>query len=339
MFRAGLIGLGNIASRYSKPGDPEPYCHAGGIAQCKGIEVAVVADDSEENSGYYLETWGNVSVFTSGEEMLEAVDLDVVAICTPPMTHQELTLKAIDVGVKVVFVEKPLAISLNDIDEINSRADEKGSLVVVSHTRHWGEQLKHMARLICQKGLIGNVQAVTSVCDGPILTFAVHGIDMLCQFAGYDPVSVCGYTSGPKVEFRSGLLEQPLILGAVVKFKSGVIGYHRGQKGPDGDFFVEIIGTKGVARVGFSSGVQVWDNNNNPIETTKLGLPPTKGSPFKKAYQEIVDYLLGKGMAECTREQYMPVYEITFGLMESFISGQMITLPCKHRSRRFYAYR
>ena len=44
MYRVGLIGLGNIASRYSTPADPFPYCHAGGIWQCKSTDLVAVAD-------------------------------------------------------------------------------------------------------------------------------------------------------------------------------------------------------------------------------------------------------------------------------------------------------
>ncbi len=48
MYRVGIIGLGNIASRYSKPEEPYPYCHAGGIRQCESTELVAVADLSQE---------------------------------------------------------------------------------------------------------------------------------------------------------------------------------------------------------------------------------------------------------------------------------------------------
>jgi predicted dehydrogenase len=339
MFKVGLIGLGDIAAKYTKPGNLQAYCHAGGVELCEGVEITAVADDSKENMDYYSQTWGDVSSFASGEEMLDAAPLDIVAICTPAMTHKKLILKAMDAGVKVIFAEKPLATSLKDIDEINLHADKIGSLVVVSHTRRWGPQLQHMARLIHQEDLIGDLLSITTVCDGPVLTFAIHGIDMLCQFAGdADPVSVFGYTSEPKTESKSGLPEQPIIEGAIVKFNSGVTAYHRGQLGPYDGFVAEILGTKGLAKVGFGSEVQVYDEKNNLMETSELHLPP-KVSPFKIAYQEIRDHLEGGGVPNCTRDQYMPVYELAFGLLESSISKREISLPCVNRNRLFYAYR
>ena len=224
MFKVGLIGLGKIAAKYTNPGDSHAYCHAGGVELCEGVEITAVADDSKENRDYYSQTWGDVSAFENGEGMLDTVPLDIVAICTPAMTHKKLILKAIDAGVKVIFAEKPLATSLKDIDEINLHADQTGSPVVVSHTRHWDLQLQHMSRLIHQRDIIGELVSVTTVCGGPILTFAIHGIDMLCQFVGDDdPVSVFGYTSEPKTESKSGLLGQPTVQGSLVKFNSGVM--------------------------------------------------------------------------------------------------------------------
>ena len=44
MYGVGLVGLGSIAARYSTPSEPFPYCHAGGIRQCKLTNLVAVAD-------------------------------------------------------------------------------------------------------------------------------------------------------------------------------------------------------------------------------------------------------------------------------------------------------
>ena len=48
MYCVGLIGLGSIATRYSTPSDSFPYCHAGGIRQCKLTNLVAVADMDED---------------------------------------------------------------------------------------------------------------------------------------------------------------------------------------------------------------------------------------------------------------------------------------------------
>ncbi|MBN2132851.1 MAG: Gfo/Idh/MocA family oxidoreductase, partial [Sedimentisphaerales bacterium] len=231
-FKAGIIGLGNIGARYTGPGDPKAFCHAGGIELCDGIEVAAVADDLAQNRETYCRTWGEAPAFESGEEMLRQAKLDVVAVCTPAMTHTRLILAAVEAGVPVIFAEKPLATSLAEIDEINRRADAAGSLIVVSHTRHWDPPLVHAARLVRRDRIIGDIQAITSTCGGPVLTMAIHGLDLLCQFADSDPSAVFGYTGPIERHPESGLLEQAVLQGAVALFQGGTVGYVRGQDGP-----------------------------------------------------------------------------------------------------------
>ena len=58
MYRVGVIGLGSIAARYSKPEDPYPYCHVGGIRHCESTELAAVADLSQERREEFKQTWG-----------------------------------------------------------------------------------------------------------------------------------------------------------------------------------------------------------------------------------------------------------------------------------------
>ena len=58
MYKVGIIGLGSIAARYSKPSDPYPYCHTGGIRFCESTELVAVADLSQERRDEFKETWG-----------------------------------------------------------------------------------------------------------------------------------------------------------------------------------------------------------------------------------------------------------------------------------------
>lgn len=58
MYKAGIIGPGNIAARYAKPSDSYPYCHTGGIRFCDATELVAVADLSEERREEFKQTWG-----------------------------------------------------------------------------------------------------------------------------------------------------------------------------------------------------------------------------------------------------------------------------------------
>ena len=74
----------------------------------------------------------NVSVFDSYDKMLET-DLDAVFIVTPPETHANLAISGIQAG-KHIFVEKPLATSLEECYRIKFEAERARRCVMVGHT-------------------------------------------------------------------------------------------------------------------------------------------------------------------------------------------------------------
>ena len=107
-------------------------------------------------------------------------------------------------------------------------ADAKGIPIVVDYTRHWAPHLIRLQSLI-KDGLIGEVETVIGYCGGGVLSFAIHTTDMICQFAGYDPVSVTGFVSGGGDVPH--LRPEPAIVGSTIQFESGVIGFHVGNHG------------------------------------------------------------------------------------------------------------
>ena len=86
MYRVGLIGLGSIAARYSTPSDPFPYCHAGGIRQCKLTNLVAVADMDEDRQTEFRQTRGpsfsdtNIGYYNNDVEMLKNEKLDIAAV-------------------------------------------------------------------------------------------------------------------------------------------------------------------------------------------------------------------------------------------------------------------
>ncbi len=59
MYKVGIVGLGNIAAGYSGPEDAAPYTHAGGINHSRKVELAAVADISEDAREKFRAKWGN----------------------------------------------------------------------------------------------------------------------------------------------------------------------------------------------------------------------------------------------------------------------------------------
>lgn len=119
-LRAGIIGAGYIAT-----------WHADAIKQTQGVELAAVCD-LNEGAARDLGAPRGAAVFTDVDALLSSGTVDAVHILTPPHLHADLAQKALHAGV-AVLVEKPVAVSAEEMKAMANAADESGSLLAVGH--------------------------------------------------------------------------------------------------------------------------------------------------------------------------------------------------------------
>ncbi len=340
MYKVGIVGLGSIAARYAKPEDQYPYCHTGGIRLCDSTELVAVADLSEERCAEFEQTWGpafppnSIRYYGTGVEMMEKESLDIVAVCVRGPHHYKVAMEVIEAGTKFIFIEKPMGCSLAEVDEMTEAAETKGIPIIVDYSRHWAPHLLRLQELVSD-GLIGDVQSVIGYCGGGILSFAIHTTDLICQFAGYAPVSVSAFIPPQGGGAPEGYEPEPGIIGATIRFANGVTGYHVGQHGPVTGFSVDVLGNEGSLRAGMYIGTSVR-NKSGPVDNSTLNLPEN-ASVFKVAYGQIAAYLDGGALPHCARDDYMAVNEIGFATIESGLTGQTIAIPCQKRNRLIFA--
>jgi len=126
--RVGIIGTGGIAR-----------IHAENLRRLDGRAVMVAACDIDvDRVRAFQAAWGIEAGFTDLEVLLDAVDVDIVHLCSPPGLHKEQAVAALRRGVDVLS-EKPPALSLADLDEI-AEAERQGgaSFATVSQHRFGG---------------------------------------------------------------------------------------------------------------------------------------------------------------------------------------------------------
>ncbi|MBD3181657.1 hypothetical protein GF312_05145 [Candidatus Poribacteria bacterium] len=340
MYKVGIIGLGSIAARYAKPEDPYPYCHTGGIRYCESTELAAVADLSQERRDEFKQIWGSafpedsINYYESDIQMLDNEELDIIAVCVRGPHHYKVMMEVLKYDIKAIFLEKPAGCSLKEVDEMTKKAKEKCIPIVVSYSRHWAPHLLRLQELV-KDGLVGEVQSVIGYCGGGVLSFAIHTTDLICQFAGYDPVSVTGFVRTSQGQVPEGYEPEPPVIGATIRYSSGVIGYHVGQHGKIGGFSVDVLGSEGTLKTGMYTGT-VLQKDGEIVANSALDLPEN-ASVFKVAYQQIADYLDGGPLPHCSEKDYMAVNEIGFAMIESSITGKNIDIPCQNRERLIYA--
>lgn len=139
-LRVGILGFGNIAQE-----------HLNGYRQYAGAEVVAAADINPERLKLLEGT--PIRGFNSAKELLDAVQVDAVSICTPPSSHAELAELALGRGVHV-FCEKPLAKTAAEGRRMLEAASRAGKLLGIGFCHRFIPAVERIRELLAQ-GAIG----------------------------------------------------------------------------------------------------------------------------------------------------------------------------------------
>lgn len=156
-------------------------------------DVHTVMDISSERRAYVKRLYPGVRVTDDVEAVLGDSEIEAVVISTPVATHFELARKALKAG-KHILVEKPLARSVAEVDEIAKLAERKNLLAMVGHTFLFNAAVRFVKTII-DSGNLGDIRYVYSQrlnlgrirCDVDALwNFAPHDISIIQYWLG-DP--------------------------------------------------------------------------------------------------------------------------------------------------------
>lgn len=201
-----------------------------------------------------------VDAASSIDELLAAPGVDALAICTATNTHSELIIKAAQAG-KAVFCEKPVSLSLSDVDEAIAAVDAAGVPFMVGFNRRFDPG--HAAvRQAVQSGELGEltIARITSrdpspppieyvrISGGIWVDMLIHDFDMANFIVGSPVVQI--WAQG------AALIDEGIRAAgdfdtavAVLTHESGAITtIDASRQAPYGyDQRVEALGTKGMA--------------------------------------------------------------------------------------------
>jgi len=225
--RVGIIGAGNIARAHMEAYAKHPEL-------CTVAAVADVDRARGEQLGARAE---GVSVYADFRELLGRDDIDAVSICTPPFTHAEIAVAALNAG-KHVLVEKPMAASLAEADAMLAAAEKNGRRLAVVFQNRWRHDWRRAKALIDDQKLgrilFGKVDCLwwrgreyydtwwrgtwEKECGGATINHAIHHIDGFLWLMG-EPEWVIA-----EMDAVDHDIEVEDLSMAIVRFKSGAMG-------------------------------------------------------------------------------------------------------------------
>ena len=149
-LRVAVIGAGQIAQRGHLPG----YAQA-------GAELVALCDNTHPELEAIAAKFQVKHAYRDWKEMLAEGGFDTVSICTPPFLHCEMSTEALRRGYHVL-VEKPMAISLVECDQMIEAAHQSKTLLMVSHNQRF-IAAHQLVKAILDSGELGKPYLVHGV--------------------------------------------------------------------------------------------------------------------------------------------------------------------------------
>lgn len=151
-LRVGIVGCGVIAATHI------PYIRKA------GAELVGVADASLVRANDLADRFAVQRIYARAEDLIESESPDVLHVLTPPHTHADVAIVALERGVHVL-VEKPMALDVGDADRMVDAATRSGRLLTVDHNRLF-DPVMIRARGLVDAGALGEIVAVESYQAG-----------------------------------------------------------------------------------------------------------------------------------------------------------------------------
>lgn len=200
-MRIALIGAGAIVAEHSRS-----------ARTIGGLTVTSVCDLDADQAAAIAAPW-KAAVYTDYRDLLTAGDFDAVIIATPHALHHQMTLDALAAGADVL-VEKPMATTTADCQDMMHTAQTLGRRLAVGHIQHFLPE-KVAARAALMNGDLGTIRYVTDHRStdyrpgsrpewffnreisggGAVMNIGAHMIDRCAWLSDALPVSVRAHLS------------------------------------------------------------------------------------------------------------------------------------------------
>lgn len=182
-YKAAIIGLGNVAWKYESSGNNEfAMTHADAYLQNSETEIAVVCSPEKDDREGFSESYG-VEVFETVDQMLAETSFDIVSICSPAEFHFEHTVKCLEAGVPMVWLEKPPSLNISEIETLIEKQMALKSTVLVNYQRRYCDYYRQLKDL-CYNKKLGEIEHINATYSRGLEQNGTHMIDTVLYLLG-----------------------------------------------------------------------------------------------------------------------------------------------------------
>lgn len=344
-MKYALIGCGRIATNHIK------------AALNNQLEIAAVCDIQPDHIKKLLERhglWADDSIkhYTDYKAMIAEVQPELVSIAAESGIHAEIAIFCIKHGVHVI-IEKPMAMSMADANEIIRLSEERNVKVSACHQNRFNIAVQEMRQAL-EAGRFGKLshgsihvrwnrnqnyytqapwRGTWAQDGGALMNQCIHGIDLLRWTFGGEVEEVYGQT---RQQFHD-YLEAEDVGMAVVKFKNGAIATIEGTTNVYPKNLEEtlyIFGEKGTVKIGGTStnNIDVWDfADETEADMKNKGLEEETNNVYGNGHTSLFADMMDA--IQTNRKPYVDAYagrdalELVLAIYKSQKEGKAVKLP------------
>jgi predicted dehydrogenase len=306
-YRAAVIGCGGISRR-----------HARGLQALPGCELVAGADVRPENAAKLAAEFGFRNSYPDYRELLSKEKPDLVAICTWPGTHAEITAAAAEAGARGIICEKPACLSLEEADVMIGACERAGCRLAIAH-HHRFDQENTTARRLIAEGAIGAPTLLRGCPEGGLLNNGTHFIDTSRYLLGDPPALwVMGQVERRTDRYERGHPIEERCLG-LVGLEGGarlLVESDMPMDWPGGQY---VYGTAGTLRF--------QDRRLELLSGESAGWRSVELDADTDQHQELLEWVEGGPESRQSARIARPTMEIMMAIYESARTRGLVTLP------------
>ena len=231
----------------------------------------------------------NTVGYVDYDNILQIDDIEVVNICVPTVFHHDVVMRAIEAG-KNVLVEKPIALKLNEAEEMIKAAEDAGVTLATGHVERFNPAVR-VAKKLIDEGAIGEVVTANSKRLGPFpprirdvgvaIDLAIHDIDIFNYLFNSRANTVFANMSS---KLKNCEFEDHAEI--MTKYDSGVLSIlETNWLTPYKKRQLNITGIDGIISVDYGNQTVTLFKENNQVEDIKV----ENKEPLKEELESFVD--------------------------------------------------
>lgn len=344
--RIGVIGCGRVTERHHLPA----------LRSIPEAEVVALADINPDSLRRVGDQFHITHRYTEVSALVNDPAVDAVAVCLPPRLHVEAALAALDAG-KHLFIEKPVALDLDECNRLIQRAGRIRTKVTVGFNLRW-HRLVRKAQDLIRRDTLGSIELMRTAwtCGtraeeiapewrrrrksggGVMLDLAVHHVDLWRYLLGSEVEEVFAASRSGQRDDQTATLSARMANGVLVT------SLYSDGTGDGND--VDIYGTAGWLHVSCYrlDGLEFFPTCRRPgdlrhrmrrvahllQELVTSGATVRAGGDYAASYRaqwrHFIDAIRRDGIVGCTLDDGRRALQVVLAAAESARLGQPVKI-------------